>query len=85
MSEARKSWFPVRLPMSLIDLMDQFLNEHPELAITSRQELARRGISDWIRRMKAEITSVVANRLSFENQERIIALEGQMRELRLKK
>ena len=58
MSEAEESknlMFPVRLPRVLIELMDQFLEQHKVLAINSRQELARRAIADWMIQKKREL------------------------------
>lgn len=47
--------FPVRLPRTLIALMDKFRKEHPEVAIVSRQEMARRAISEWLLMKKREL------------------------------
>lgn len=53
--EDKSSMFPVRLPRVLVELMDQFLEKHKELAINSRQELARRAIADWIIQKRREM------------------------------
>ena len=53
--ESKNSMFPVRLPRVLVDQMDRFLERHTELAINSRQELARRAIADWIIQKRREM------------------------------
>jgi len=39
---------PIRLPETLVEWMDDFLKRRPKLAIISRNELARRAISEWL-------------------------------------
>ncbi|MCJ7645963.1 ribbon-helix-helix domain-containing protein [bacterium] len=50
--------FPVRIPNTLIEVMDRFLDAHPELGIASRQELARRAIADWIIEKRKELMTL---------------------------
>lgn len=54
-SDSREEFFPVKVTMSLIRLMDDFVKLHPELAIVSRNELARRAISEWLLLKKREL------------------------------
>ena len=54
-SESKDEFFPVKVPMSLIHIMDEFVKVHPELAVVSRNELARRAISEWILTKRKEL------------------------------
>lgn len=53
-----ETMFPIRVPNTLIVVMDAFLAKHPELGIFSRQELARRAIADWVLQMKERLKSL---------------------------
>ncbi|MFX1293250.1 MAG: hypothetical protein ACFFD2_00130 [Promethearchaeota archaeon] len=54
----KENMFPVRLPNTLITIMDELIESHPELGIASRQELARRAISEWIIQKKKELQTI---------------------------
>lgn len=56
--EKKENMFPIRVPNTLITVMDAFLEKHPELGIFSRQELARRAIADWILQMKERLKAI---------------------------
>ena len=56
--EKRDNMFPIRIPNSLIAVMDAFLEKYPEVGIYSRQELARRAIADWILQMKERLRNL---------------------------
>ncbi len=56
--EKRDNMFPIRVPNTLIEVMDTFLAKHPELGIYSRQELARRAIADWILQTKERLKNL---------------------------
>ncbi|MHA1386196.1 MAG: hypothetical protein ACTSR3_20780 [Candidatus Helarchaeota archaeon] len=51
--------FPVRIPSSLINIMDEFIRNCPELGIRTRQELARRAIADWILQKRRELKELM--------------------------
>lgn len=51
----KENAFPVRLPKRLIKMMDAFIKDHPEIAIVSRQELARRAVSEWLLEKEKEL------------------------------
>ncbi|MHA1267338.1 MAG: hypothetical protein ACTSRS_19020 [Candidatus Helarchaeota archaeon] len=54
-NEKEERFFPVRIPKTLIEIMDKFVQEFPELGIASRQELARRAIANWIINKRREL------------------------------
>ena len=58
-AKTKEEFFPVRVTTHLIRLMDDFIKAHPELAIVSRNELARRAISEWLLLKEKELEGKV--------------------------
>ena len=64
-------WFPIRFPKELIKIMDEFKAAHPELGVSSRQELARRAVAEWImmKRRECYVKSNYSRRLPHRDAE----------------